>query len=323
MTKALLGAAAVALLALPVHALAANHSHDAARQGEAVQEMLDANGVVDTDAYYEYQLKSLDELWDVLDVYASTPGEEAYLSFTIHWTNASIDWCMWLVLDTVTWVVYDGNINGTICCSGNWIIDSVTPQGGRCYQLLAHQTACAGSCADDICMDGCKDSPGFINDATYGWWGSCTDFIADGAINACEYGVTTLHSYDDISGVVGSQYSGVTYSAGWQTWDSRGNTYYDPFSDPNVIYTHEATNSVVWEHKINNLDFYASTYGEGGDTFYYTVYDKDDVQLAQTTLGHGNNQLVTFSATGIKKMVVTGTGSWTTHHTIDHLSWVK
>ncbi len=162
---ALLAAAAIATPALAVNANGVLGQYDEARP--------DAMNI-----------QMPQELQAVLEQ-AALSQDEKYWDITIHWTSIyGIDWCMSLEFETPGWTVYDGNITGTICDSGYWAPTAITPLGNNCYQVNFDHVG-SGSCADTLCMVGCKVG-NLIPDADYGWWGSCTDFPADGAINGCE-----------------------------------------------------------------------------------------------------------------------------------------
>ncbi len=136
-------------------------------------------------------------------------------------------------------------------------------------------------------------------------------------------GATYLRTFDDLgAGIsIGNSYSGVTFSPGWTTWNSVGSPYYPPHSDPHVAYTHETSNEISFSTPVGNLSFYASCYNGYGDTYYYSVYDGGGVLLEQISTTGGQNVVMAFAASGISKLVVTGTGSWSNHHTIDDLAY--
>jgi len=132
-----------------------------------------------------------------------------------------------------------------------------------------------------------------------------------------------LRTFDDLSNgsSIGSSYPGVVFSPGWTVGNSVGNPYYPPHSDPHVAYTHETSNSIDFSTSVSNLSFYASCYTGLGDTYYYSVYDSGGALLEQISTSGGVNVVIDFAASGIAKLVVTGTGSWNTHHTIDDLAY--
>jgi len=137
-------------------------------------------------------------------------------------------------------------------------------------------------------------------------------------------GAVTIDFDDLVSGSpIGAYYAGVEFSPGWMTWDSVGNPYYPPNSVPNTAYTHEIDNWIEWNTPVKGLSVYASCYDGDGDTYYYSVYDAGGVLLEEINTLGGPNFPVTFTAVGISKLVVSGTGSWTTHHTIDDLSYTQ
>lgn len=137
-----------------------------------------------------------------------------------------------------------------------------------------------------------------------------------------DVGDRTLN-FDDLTdgAMVGSSYDNVTFSSGWTVWYSVGNPYYPPNSTPHVAYTHETANSITFNPPASNLEIYASAYDGYGDDYFYTVYDARGGQLQQLQTKGGVNQQLRFKASGISKLVVTGSGSWNTHHTVDDLTF--
>nr|HPQ40863.1 hypothetical protein [bacterium] len=101
-------------------------------------------------------------------------------------------------------------------------------------------------------------------------------FVINGQISG-----GTLIDFDDLpsTSVIGSHYSGVTFSPGWMTWDSTGSPYYPPHSSPNVAFTHETTNFVEWDSPILNLSLYLSTVVSTSETWTFSVYNDDGALL--------------------------------------------
>jgi hypothetical protein len=82
---------------------------------------------------------------------------------------------------------------------------------------------------------------------------------------------STLMTFDDISGYVGDQYAGVHFSPGWNTWNSSGNIYYPPYSNPNIALTHELDNWIIWDEAQDHVSFYANCFRSGSNSFTFIV----------------------------------------------------
>jgi hypothetical protein len=138
-------------------------------------------------------------------------------------------------------------------------------------------------------------------------------------------GCMTL-TFDDISGYVGTQYPGVTFSAGWTAWFSGStNPTFPPHSGTNVAYTQETDNFITLDDDIDLLEVYVNCHIATviATSFTYTVYDSAMLPLDSVTFTTRQiNTPIVFNVPGIRTLKVTGTGSmWNQYNTIDDLHY--
>lgn len=134
---------------------------------------------------------------------------------------------------------------------------------------------------------------------------------------------STLIGFDDLmsGSPIGNHYSGVTFSPGWMVWDSTGNPDYPPHSIPNIAYSHETDSFIEWDDTVVNLSLYVSTVVSTSETWSFSVYNADGILLQQRAVSEQVvNTRVSFSASGIRRLEITGTGvGWSDHYVIDDL----
>lgn len=123
--------------------------------------------------------------------------------------------------------------------------------------------------------------------------------------------------------VLGNHYEDyATFSPGWTVRATVGDPDYPPKNNPNVIRTDEVTNWIEWNGHVSKLFFYVSVIEEAGTTYQYEVYDAGGGLLDTAEITSGTNAVVSFCSPNIRKLVVTGTGSWATQHALDDLHYM-
>jgi hypothetical protein len=76
-------------------------------------------------------------------------------------------------------------------------------------------------------------------------------------VNICN-ATTTVLNFDDLGGTLPTNYGGLTWDSSWKVWDSQGNTYYPPDSNPNVLYTHSQSATVSFGQDVTFLGSYVA-----------------------------------------------------------------
>lgn len=131
--------------------------------------------------------------------------------------------------------------------------------------------------------------------------------------------------FDDLPTLtaIGSHYPGVVFSPGWETWDSVGSVYH-PHTEPNVAFTHELDNAIVFDCDVNFLSFYTSNYVQSDETWTYTVFSGDGTPLESVSFSTTQeNTYIYFLTPGMRRLEVRGSGNgWSTTHTLDSLSYI-
>lgn len=145
---------------------------------------IDANGTLGVYESSEMVIDASNAIEAIFEESGANPSEDGFFDVTVHWTSQyGIDWCMSLQFTTPDLTVQGGNITGTICGAGDWQAVSMSKVGSA-YQVN-YEYLGSGSCAETLCMEGTKVGMTLPN-STYGFWGSCSDFPADGVINGCQ-----------------------------------------------------------------------------------------------------------------------------------------
>lgn len=85
-----------------------------------------------------------------------------------------------------------------------------------------------------------------------------------------------------------------------------------------MAYTNELENNITFNTTVSYVQGYFTVVN---NRITITAYDADGSPVGSVSIANTTNRLVSFNHPGIRRLVVTGTGEWYKHWTLDDLSY--